>query len=233
MIDRTPRFAACLLAAATFVGAPAFAADPPAKPAAGDKPALAPGPNVGTAKPLGDKPADVKLEPVFNGKDTAGWVTKAPDLWSVKDGVLVGESTDPKSKGDIMRLEKSPANFALEAEVRYPDNIDSGFMWGKPEIQVQFGVSRSLKVDMSGSLYYGGKYPEPARAKVAGNLKLGEWNTWRIEHKDGNVKVWLNGTHVLNWDAPKAGEPAPIGVQIHGGVVMKVEFKSIKVGELK
>jgi len=47
------------------------------------------------------------------------------------------------------------------------------------------------------------------------------------------VKVWLNGQHVLNWDAPKPSDPAPIGVQVHPGVVMKVEFRNIKVAELK
>ncbi|HYE19556.1 MAG TPA: DUF1080 domain-containing protein [Tepidisphaeraceae bacterium] len=227
-----PSIRALALSTILALGTPAFAADAPAaKP---DAPALAPGPNVGTAKPLGDKPADVPLQPVFNGKDLTGWTPKDATLWSVKDGVLVGESTDPKTKGDTMRLAApTPANFAFEADVRYPDNIDSGVMWGKPETQVQFGVSRSLKTDMSACLYYGGKYPEPARAKVAGILKLGEWNHWRIEHKDGNVKVWLNGQHVLNWDAPKPSDPAPIGIQIHGGVVMKVEFKNVKLGELK
>jgi hypothetical protein len=181
-----------------------------------------------------EKPTDVKLEPLFNGKDLTGW--KAPDpnpFWKAVDGVLVGES-DAAKKGNVMYTEKSYGDFVLESDVRFPNDIDSGFMWGKPELQVQIGVSRSLKVDMTGSIYYKGKYPEEARAKgVDKLLKLNEWNTLRIEFKGKTTKVWLNGQHVLTYDCPDEIKPAPIGVQIHGGVVMKVEFRNMKIAELK
>ena len=38
----------------------------------------------------------------------------------------------------------------VEAEVRWQGEIDSGFMVRKPEVQMQIGVSRSLKRDMTG-----------------------------------------------------------------------------------
>jgi len=99
---------------------------------------------------------------------------------------------------------------------------------------VQIGVSRSLKVDMTGSIYYKGKYPPEARAKgVDKLLKPGDWNTIRMEVKGKTTKVWLNGQHVLTFDCPEEIKPAPIGLQIHPGVVMKVEFKNLKVAELK
>src|SRR5687768_14869254 len=123
-----------------------------------------------------EKPADVKPEPVFNGKDLSGF--KAPDpnpWWKVVDGVLVGEST-PDKKGHTMYTEKSYGDFVLESEVRFGNDIDSGYMYGKPELQVQLGVSRSLKKDMSASIYYKGKYPGQAQG-VDKLLKIGDWNT--------------------------------------------------------
>jgi hypothetical protein len=188
-----------------------------------------------------EKPADVKLEPLFNGKDLTGFKVPEPNVWwKVVDDVLVGESdgvSADQKKGNVLYTEKSYKNFALESDVRFGDNIDSGFMYaGKPgpDIQVQIGVSRSLKVDMTGSIYYKGKYPEPARAKgVDKLLKLGDWNHVRIECQGKTSKVWLNGQHVLTWDCPDETKPGPIGLQIHPGVVMKVEFKNLKVAELK
>lgn len=224
------RVCAAVLISSLSLSMPLGAADKPdqAAPAA-----LPPGPDVGKAGPLGEKPTDVKLEPFFNGKDLTGWSTKVPELWKVEGDVLVGQSNEKKT-GDIIKAEKTYDAFVFETEVRYPDNVDTGVMWGKPEVQVQLGVSRSLKTDMSCSLYYGGKYPEPARAKgIAKVLKLGEWNTLRIESKGQNVKVWLNGQHVLNWTGPVDIKPAPIGLQIHAGVEMKVEFRNMKIAELK
>ena len=181
-----------------------------------------------------EKPADVQLQPLFNGKDLTGFKAPSPNpWWKVVDGVLVGESS-PDKKGNVLYTDKAYGDFALESDVRFPDNIDSGFIYGKPELQVQIGVSRSLKVDMTGSIYYKGKYPPEARAKgVDKLLKVGDWNTIRMEKKGKTTKVWLNGQHVLTFDCPEEIKPAPIGLQIHPGVVMKVEFKNLKTAELK
>jgi len=181
-----------------------------------------------------DKPANAQLQPLFNGKDLTGFKEPSPNpWWKVVDGVLVGASS-PDKKGNVLYTEKSYGDFVLESDVRFPDNIDSGFMYGKPELQVQIGVSRSLKVDMTGSIYYKGKYPPEARAKgVDKLLKVGDWNTIRMEVKGKTTKVWLNGQHVLTFDCPEEIKPAPIGLQIHPGVVMKVEFRNLKIAELK
>jgi hypothetical protein len=186
-----------------------------------------------------EKPADVKLEPLFNGKDLSGFKVPEPNVWwKVVDGVLVGESdgvSADQKKGNVLYSEKSYGNFALESEVRFPNDIDSGFIYSKkPDLQVQIGVSRSLKVDMTGSIYYKGKYPTEAHAKgVDKLLKLNDWNTIRMEVTGKITKVWLNGTHVLTFDCPEEATAAPVGLQIHPGVKMKVEFRNLKIGEIK
>jgi hypothetical protein len=186
-----------------------------------------------------EKPADVKLEPLFDGKDLSGFKVPSPNpWWKVVDGVLVGESdgvSADQKKGNVLYTEKSYGDFALESDVRFGDGIDSGFIYSKsPDLQVQIGVSRSLKVDMTGSIYYKGKYPPEARAKgVDKLLKLNDWNTMRMEVKGRVTKVWLNGTHVLTFECPEEAKAAPVGLQIHPGVKMKVEFRNLKIGELK
>ena len=188
-----------------------------------------------------ERPADAKLEPVFNGKDLTGWTlekpgAKPPDpatksYWKAADGILVGESDDAK-KSSMLYTEKAYKDVAVEADVRWSGDIDSGIMVRKPEVQVQIGVSRSLKVDMTASIYAKGGYAGKAQG-VKEVLKEGEWNRLRVEARGPVFKVWLNGRHVLTWESTDYPDAAPIGLQIHGGVKMKVEFKDIKAAELK
>jgi hypothetical protein len=178
-----------------------------------------------------EKPADVKLEPLFNGKDLTNFKAPEPNpWWKAVDGVLVGQS-DEKKKGNVLYTDKAYGDFALEFDVRFPDNIDSGVMYAKPELQVQIGVSRSLKKDMTCSIYYKGKYPGVAQG-VDKLLKPGDWNTIRMEVKGKETRVWLNGQWVLTWSCPDDVKPAPIGLQIHPGVDMKVEYRNVKIGQL-
>jgi hypothetical protein len=186
--------------------------------------------------------ADVKLESAFNGKDLSGWKTSGADVfWTVADGVLAGENKDSfkdYKKGNMLYSEKSYQDVVIECECRFNGEIDSGIMVrreaaGKKDIQMQIGVSRSLKKDMTGAFYIG-KYPEAGWApKVATLWKNGEWNKIRFQAKGDTYTVWINGEQVSNYvDAnyPKAG---PIGLQVHGGVKMKVEYRNIAIGEIK
>lgn len=186
-----------------------------------------------SASLLGAADAKDDLQPVFNGKDLSGWKPPADNKWwKVVDGVLVGENDDAR-KGSMLYSEKSYGDVVVEAEVRWSGEIDSGIMLRKPEIQLQIGTSRSLKVDMTCSFYAHGKYPEPARAKgVDKLLKVGDWNLIRFEAKGSKFSTWLNGQKVLEYEDPAFPNPGPIGLQIHPGLKMKVEFKNIKAKEL-
>jgi len=174
-----------------------------------------------------DVPPTASLPPIFNGTDLTGWKVPAEPYWHVVDGVIVGKS-DEQKKGSMLYTEKPYGDVIVEGEVRFTGEIDSGIMVRKPELQVQIGVSRSLKKDMTCS-FYNGKYPEEARANRAAELlKVGEWNRIRVEAKGDTFTVWLNGEQVSQYKDAKYAEPAPIGLQIHGGVVMKVEFRDLR-----
>lgn len=175
----------------------------------------------------GQEPASSTLPQVFNGRDLSGWNTKEPAYWTVADGVLTGANDDDK-KGSMLYTDMAYGDVIFECEVRFTGEIDSGIMLRKPEVQVQIGVSRSLKRDMTCSFYVGG-YPEEAQATRAGELlKDGDWNRIRVEARGDTFTVWLNGEHVSTFTDPKYAEPAPIGLQIHGGLVMQVEFREIR-----
>ena len=179
-----------------------------------------------------DVPPTASLPSIFNGRDLTGWKTPAEPYWNVIDGVIVGQSDEAK-KGSMLYTEKAYGDVILEGEVRFEGEIDSGFMVRKPELQLQIGVSRSLKRDMTCSFYVG-NYPEEAQAKRAGELlKPGDWNRIRIRAEGDTFTVWLNGEPVSQYTSPKYTDPAPIGLQIHGGLSMKVEFRDLRALELE
>jgi len=175
------------------------------------------------------------LQPIFNGKDLTGWKVPDPNpFWKVVDGVLVGEN-DEQLKGHVLHTEKSYTNFVLELEVRWSGEIDSGVMLRDPELQVQLGVSRSLKRDMTGSFYVSktsfqpkAGYPDAGQAKNVEKLfKQGDWNKFRIEAKGDTFTVWLNGEQVGQFSDTNYSGGAPIGLQVHPGLKMKVEFRNV------
>ncbi|MEI7780367.1 MAG: DUF1080 domain-containing protein, partial [Planctomycetota bacterium] len=63
-------------------------------------------------------------------------------------------------------------------------------------------------------------------------LRPGEWNRIRFEAKGDTFTVWLNGEQVSHYTSSKYREPGPIGLQIHGGLVMKVEFRNLHAQDL-
>jgi hypothetical protein len=174
-----------------------------------------------------------KFVPLFNGKDLSGWkLTDAKNQWRVERGVLVGES-DEKLTGSMLWTEKSYGDFILELDARWEGDPDSGVFFRTPALQVQIGTSISQKRDLTGSFYLKG-YPEHAQAKDAAKyLKRGDRNTLRIEAKGTTFKVSINGHPVSQFADARYAEPGPIGVQIHQKLKMKVEFRNIRIAELR
>ena len=181
--------------------------------------------------------AEPQFQPLFNGKDLTGFKAEgAAEFWRVEDGVLVGQNNAEK-KGHNLWTQKEYRDFIIEFDVRWkgttPRGIDTGVEMRKPNIQLQLGTSGSLKVDMSGSFYVG-KYPEAGQAKEAKTLMKpeGEWNSFRVQAKGDTFTCWINGQKASEYTDAKFSGAAPLGLQIHGNVEMKVEYRNLKIAEL-
>lgn len=172
---------------------------------------------------------------LFNGKDMAGWTTSdGPDHWTVEDGQLVGENQD--KKGSILWTEQEFKDFELTLDYQTPSpDYDSGVFTRNISHQVQIGVSRSLKVDLTGCIYAPkdkqGSYP--ARTdKVQEFHKLGEWNHLRVIVKGKRIQTFLNGEPFVDYEGITIPEKGPLGLQLHGNVHMKMLFKNIELTPL-
>jgi len=187
---------------------------------------------------------------LFNGKDLSEWVNVncAPETFSVKDNVIVctGKPTG------VIRTPRQYENFILEMEWmhRQPKGNAGLFIWSDPLTAVGQPFTRAIEVQILDGLetpnytshgdifsIHGATMipdrphpnnwprclPSEKRSKPAG-----EWNHYRVECKDGSIKLAVNGKIVSGGHdcSPRKGY---ICLESEGSEVL---FKNIRIQEL-
>ncbi len=176
---------------------------------------------------------DPKMKEIFNGKNLKGWVT--PEIeseWTVQDGILMVKNS-PEKKGSILWTKKSYEDFIVQADFKMGEGtVDSGIFLRSEDQQIQIGISGSQKRDLTASPYIAGKgYPKEARG-VREVLKADGWNTMKVKAVGKTYTVWLNGQEVVTYTSENAKEEGPIGLQLHPGNEMSIEYRNIMAAEL-
>ena len=179
--------------------------------------------------------AGPKLKPIFNGKDLSGW--EVPDgndeagWYKAVEGVLKIQSGS-KKKGSILWSKKKYRNFVVEFEFRMGEGrVDSG-MHVRTKDQIQIGISGSLNRDMTCSPYIPGKGYQVEAKNIKKLLRPKDWNTMRIQAIGKEYTVWLQGEKVMTYKSDSAIDEGPIGIQLHGGRNMSIDYRKLKLAEL-
>ena len=179
-------------------------------------------------------PAEDGWKPLCNGTDLTGWTSEPKlDHWSVRDGVIIGKNGAEK-QGSMLWTDAKFGDFVLETDFRFEGIVDSGVFIKGLDYHVNLGISSSLKTDMTCSIYApkdGEKYPGKAKG-VAESMKPGDWNHLRIEARGKRITVHLNGREVLAYDTKALETTGPIGLQVHAGHDMKIEFRNPRIKAL-
>ena len=184
-----------------------------------------------------------KAVALFDGKTLAGW-EGYEDLWSVKDGVIVGRNTGPLKYSTYLVTKEKFSDFRLTFSTKLVESeMHSGVaFWGK----VKPDVSKDPVKDRTAHTYAGhlvmfpsgygmydlfGRNGLPVDGKPA--IKVGkqhDWNEVEVLAQGNRVRVAVNGTAVVDWRDPKPEtiSKAPIGLQLHSnGVPQEVQFKGL------
>jgi hypothetical protein len=184
------------------------------------------------AMPLLPLHAEEGFQSIFNGKDLEGWAAPEGNIWWLAgDGILQVRS-GPEKKGSILWTEKEYRNFIVELEFKFGEGVIDSGVHLRNQDQIQIGISGSLKRDMTASPYIPGKgYPVEAEG-VQELLKMKDWNHLRIEVRGMEYVCHLNGKKVMTYTTESGKEKGPIGLQLHGGRDMSIDYRNIKVKEL-
>ena len=174
-----------------------------------------------------------KMKRIFNGQNLEGWVVPENNIWWRAGDGLLSVKSGPDKKGSILWTKVEYVDFIVQTEFKMgTGTVDSGIFLRSEGQQIQIGISGSLKRDMTGSPYIPGK-GYPVEAEGVGNLlKMEDWNTMKIRAKGNVYTVWLNGQEVIRYASDNGSEKGPIGLQLHPGNEMSIDFRNIMVAEL-
>ena len=152
---------------------------------------------------------------LFNGEDLSGWVNVncAPETFSVRDGMIVSTGIPT----GVMRTERMYENFVLELEWRHMQPLGNAglFVWSDALTAPGVPFTRSVEVQVLdgrntvGYTSHGdvfsihGATLVPDRPHPGGSRRClpsewrcrpaGEWNHYRVECRDGVLKLAVNG----------------------------------------
>ena len=193
------------------------------------------------------------FQPLFDGQSLDGWipVNVAPATFTVQDGVIVSTGFPT----GIMRTETQYENFILELEWKHlhPKGNAGLFIWSEPmtapgtpfaksiEVQIldpEAGNSAGTATGHGDVFSIHGATMTPVRPHPGGWARTlpsehrvkpaGEWNHYRVEARDGNLSLAVNGKIVsgaLNCK-PRMGY---ICLESEGS---ECHFRNIRVHEL-
>lgn len=162
-----------------------------------------------------------------------GWTVPDNNIWYKNEKGVLHIQSSPDRKGSILWTNKNYKNFVFETRFKMGEGtVDSGVFLRSESDQVQIGISGSLKRDMTGSPYIPGMgYPVEAKG-VAAILKPKDWNKMKIEIKAKTYSVWLNNKMVMTYTSDKIPDSGPIGIQLHPGKDMQIDYKKMRVKEI-
>ncbi len=174
-----------------------------------------------------------KMVKIFNGKNLDGWKVPENNTWYTASKGILNIQSGPDRKGSILWTVKEYRNFIIQAEFKMgAGTVDSGIFLRGENDQVQIGISGSLKRDMTGSPYIPGlRYPVEAKG-VKELLREKDWNTMKVKVVDKTYTVWLNGKEVMTYTSEKIPASGPVGLQLHPGNDMNIQYRKIRLGEI-
>ena len=199
----------------------------------------------------------VLFRPIFNGKDLTGW-SQQDDYFSVKDGVITGESTPDhlcKPNHHLVYTAEELTDFELRAEFRLSKGANSGIQL---RCKPQFIGDNGYQADMNGGGNYVGFLYHPrqhligargsdvvidaagkktvtrfADGKALQDLyRVEQWNDMRVKVEGRTITVWINGVRTTSVVDPREAffpSKGHIALQLHQGPPMKVAFRNIRL----
>ena len=185
--------------------------------------------------------AEEGFVPLFNGKDLTGWQGDEK-LWIVEDGTLIGRSAGIRHN-DFLATTKSYGDFVLRLQVRLlKDKGNSGVQFRSKRVPNSHEVS-GYQADV-GKGWWGSLYDESRRnrilvradgAKLKKALKPGDWNEYEISAIGDKITLSINGTKLVDYTEtdPKIARAGIIAPQVHSGGPLEIQFKNIRIKEIK
>lgn len=219
-------------------------------------------------------PAEQGLRSIFNGKDLTDWDGDT-ELWSVRDGVIRGETTKEKrANGNTFLIWQGgrTKDFELRLAFRVSSVNNSGIQYRSRHITegkvrnkwvvrgYQHEIRNSDKLpNVAGFIYDegGGRgrmclagqevvWGEDGKRRQVGTVidaegfakvfNVDDWNNVVISAQGNRIRHYMNDRLILDCTdkhPDRALRDGILALQLHAGAPMWVEFKDIRIKDLK
>ena len=156
----------------------------------------------------------------------------------MKNGAIVGTSPKSERRHGILLTDKQYSDFVVKAKFRVHSG-DSGFYFRAARVKSAVSV-HGFQVEVDTSQETGGLYETGGRAWVhrptaevikKRGYERGEWTDLELSAIGRNIVVKINGVVSTELKNDKGRLKGYIGLQLHGGQVMHVEYKDIVILE--
>lgn len=179
--------------------------------------------------------------PLFNGRNLNGWVNVngAPETYIVRDNMIVTSGIP----NGMLRTEKQYQNYILELEWRHLQEKGNAGLFihsddlppvGRPftravEIQIMDGNGGDIFAIQGATMTPWKPHPWERSFPVENrNNPAGQWNHYRVESRDGMIKLLVNGKEV-NWGYHANPRKGYICLEAEGS---EAQFRNIRIKEL-
>jgi putative heme-binding domain-containing protein len=202
-----------------------------------------------------------EFKPLFNGKDLTGWDGN-PALWSVREGMIVGQTTDPKQlkynefliwRGGMVK------NFELKAKIKITGNNNTGIQYrSKERPDLGKWVVSGYQCDIHPNAPYTAMmYEEKGRGIIGQNgqsvvvdpetkrwlvterepvkVAVAEWHEYSVKAVGNKMSHYIDGkltTELLDFNEQARALEGLVAFQIHAGPVMEVQIKEVMLKAL-
>ena len=176
---------------------------------------------------------DEGFRPIFDGKTLQGW-TNSASFWTAQQGAIVGQA-----RNVFLVTDREYSDFILRGSVHLaPSGSNSGVQVRSEVIPDGMkGYQFDMGVPWWGQLYVessmrGILAPVDDRMKRVNIIRLNDWNDFVIVCKGDHLIGKLNGEVTYDFVDYYGDRTGLIGLQLHAGAPMTVEFKNLEIKEL-
>ena len=182
----------------------------------------------------------VANDKIFDGKTLTAWTPVGGGKWTVeRGGILRGECLKADDQG-ILLYEKPVKDFTAHLQFRISKGGNSGFYFRCEKLTAQpllKGCQAEIDDldDVAGIWETAGRgwvYKPTSEVHARANFKQADWSTMDVSAIGSHIVVKLNGTTISDIDDPKGNKEGTVGLQLHGGMDMTVEFRDVHLKQL-
>jgi len=207
-----------------------------------------------------DKPGDDGFVNLLQSNLFRGWSGDSK-YWSVKDGVLAGETDGSLKMNSFLTWKGSTIrNFDLRVKVRITSGGNSGIQYrgqSRPDLGLDVVSGYQCDVVANTPQYNGMLYEEKGRRILSHTgekvivdpdgqpwvvdempvkeFAPGEWRDFRVLVRGNHHQHWIDGhktADLIDFDENGRALEGVLAVQVHVGPAMKIEYKDFKIKHL-